>query len=823
MKMKGLMLDAATAAILILSLSGDQRFGISSSPSVSDGPNKAVLSIAPDYGKIPLYFIPNCGQVEEQALYYAKTSGYTLWITKEGLVFDSAIPEAETENSAKKLKDPAPAVTLERKAVPYHRDTARMIFLNSNRNTEVVASELTEHRVNYFIGNDPTKWKNDIPTSLAVLYKEIYPGVDLKVYGRERQIEYDWVVKPGAQVEDIRFEYRDAEKTEVDRAGNLVIKTIFGELVHRKPLSYQWIEGKKIAIASQFKIFADNRFGFEVQGYQESHELLIDPLILVYSTYLGGSEFDIGSGIAVDKKGAAYIVGTTYSTDFPLENSYQNNFKGRSDVFVTKFSPSGKSLSYSTYLGGKDNDGGAKIAVDKSGAAYLTGGTFSTDFPLKNPFQKTYKGQLEIFVTKLAPAGNALVYSTYLGGIKIDSSSDIAVDASGAAIIVGTTSSTDFPLQSPIQAVYKGREDVFVTKFSAQGNSLVYSTYLGGVDCDYGNAVAVDSSGAVYLTGETTSYDFPLQNPYQNNNKGRLDIFVAKLVPAGDALAYSTYLGGVQYDYGKGIAVDSTGAVYVAGKTYSADFPLKNPFQKTFKAFYGHGYVTKFTAEGNALAYSTFLGGKQEDEVRGIVLDRRGAAYIAGFTNSPNFPLKNPWQSTKKTGQDAFVVKLLPAGTSLGYATFLGGNDHESARDIAVDDSGASYVTGDTLSTNFPLQNPYQKTGGVPDAFVAKLLEGGLTVLSPNGGETWKVNGAYDIEWKYSGSIGTRVKVELMKGTKLIRTISSSASIGADGKGSCKWQVPSNLTPGTNFKIKITSKQVTACTDSSDKYFSIAK
>jgi len=789
-----------------------------------------------DYGRIPLYFIPNEGQVDKKALFYVKTSRYTLWVTKEGLVFHSTQPrkeprqkDSEAKNVTNSLESSTHRESVEPEDVLSERKVSRLIFRNANKSPEVTALDPADYKVNYLIGNDPTKWKKDIPTSLAVLYKEIYPGIDLKVYGREKQIEYDWVIKPRAHVEDIRFEYQDVEKTEIDREGNLLIRTMFGELVHKKPLSHQSIEGKKIDVVSQFKSYGKNIFGFTAEDHREDRELVIDPVILVYSTYLGRKGVDTGSEIAVDKTGAAYVTGSTDSLNFPVKNAFQNKLKGNNDdVFVTKFAPAGNALIYSTFLGGDEWDHGYGIAVDSSRAVFITGVAQSSNFPLKNPYQSAKKGGNEVFVTKLAPKGNALIFSTYLGGTTTDIGYGIALDNSGAVYITGKTMSSDFPLQNPFQTVHNGGYsglDAFVTKFTPQGNSLVYSTFLGGQGVELGNGIAVDGSGAAYVTGRTETFGFPLQNPFQSTPGGRTDVFVTKFTPAGNTLAYSTLLGGNSDDEGFGIALDSSGAAYVTGSTGSSNFPLKNPYQKDLKLSVD-SFVTKFTPEGNALAYSTFLGGNGTDAGHAIALDDSGAAYITGSTRSLNFPLLNPCQKEFGGYTDAFVTKFTPRGNALIYSTYLGGTGEDIGNGIAVDNNGAVYIAGSTKSTDFPLQKPFQKKlepKWFPDAFAAKLIVGSVKVISPNGGETWKVNRRYKIKWKYSGSIGKRVKIELLKDNKLNRTISRNMRIGAKGKGSFKWKVPSNQTLGKNFKIRITSKQVTACADSSNRYFKIVQ
>jgi len=535
------------------------------------------LNLNPDFGKIPLYFIQNEGQVDEKALFYAKTSRYTLWLTEEGLVFDSSRRIKKESAESKRL---SPRDMNGPEDFSYDRNVSRLVFLNANRNPEVIPMDDTEHKVNYFIGNDESEWQTNIQTSRAVLYKELYPNIDLKVYGMEKQIEYDFVVKPGGQVSDIAFEYKDVEKTRIDNESNLIVDTEFGEIKHAKPVCYQVIKGERVEIQAGFMEIGDDHYGFKLKGYNRNYELIIDPVVLVYSTYLGGSGEDWGYGIAVDSEGAAYVTGYTTSFDFPTKNPIQGYNAGANDVFIAKINASGTALVYSTYLGGSGADYGNGVAVDSEGAAYVTGETGSLDFPTQNPIQGIKAGGPDIFITKVNSSGNALVYSTYLGGSGVwDRGWGIAVDSEGAAYVAGDTGSIDFPTQNPIQGTYAGGYDAFIVKINASGTALVYSTYLGGSGLDLGFVIAVDSEGAACVTGVTGSTNFPTRSPFQGSSGGGGDIFITKVNSLGSALIYSTYLGGSGAERGWGIAVDSEGAAYVTGRTNSIDFPTKSPIQ----------------------------------------------------------------------------------------------------------------------------------------------------------------------------------------------------------------------------------------------------
>jgi soluble cytochrome b562 len=703
-----------------------------------------------DWGSLPLYFTANKGQVDGRALFYAKAARYTLWLTEEGLVFDSFKSERLEAPPAGKMPSLRPEKGEGR---GYERDVSRLVFLNASKHPQIVPVDETALKVNYFIGNDPAKWHTAVPTSGAVLYRNIYDRIDLKVYGTEGRIEYDWIVKPGGNPGDIRFEYKNVKGTRVDEAGNLLIETGFGELVHKKPAAYQEAggelpaggrseNGSRVAVESAFKKIGENAYGFEVGAYEEGLELVIDPVVLAYSTYLGGSGDDIGMGIAVDGSGNAYVTGQTYSANFPTLNQYQT-FQGVYNAFVTKIdtTKSGNaSLVYSTYLGGSGFDRGYGIAVDGSGNAYVTGYTSSKDFPTLNQFQ-TYIIPIQMggdaFVTKIdtTKSGNAsLVYSTYLGGSGADWGNGIAVDGSGNAYVTGRTQSTNFPTLSQYQT-YRGGFDAFVTKIDTtkRGDaSLVYSTYLGGNGFDQGNGIAVDGSGNAYVTGQTTSTNFPTLNQFQTDQAGT-DAFVTKIdtTKSGNAsLVYSTYLGGSGEDSGQGIAVDGSGNAYVTGQTTSTNFPTLNQYQIDPGDGNREAFVTKIdtTKNGNAgLVYSTYLGGSGDDLGCGIAADGSGNAYVIGQTTSTNFPILSQYQ-TYQSGWDAFVTKIdttKSGNAGLVYSTFLGGSVDDGGFGIAVG-SGNAYVTGYTTSTDFPTLNQYQTDPGDGNynAFITKISAG---------------------------------------------------------------------------------------------------
>ncbi len=710
-----------------------------------------------EYGKIPLYFIPNEGQVNRDAGFYAKASRYTLWMTKSGLVFD----------------------TLKKNKSERKRDISRLLFVGSEKNPQMVPVDITNHTVNYMIGSDKSKWRCGIKTSKAVLYKSLYHKIDLKVYGIEKKVEYDWNVKPGGDPALIRFHYKNCgmkeQSTRLDSHGNLLVKTGFGELMHTRPVGFQVIDGKRVAVEVVYKKFENNTYGFRTGNYNPEYALIIDPITLAYSTFVGGTSDDQGYAIAVSSTGSAYVTGKTYSTDYPTTSGtlHETSRGGESDAFVTKISSDGTSLIYSTYLGGSGLDTGEDIVSDSLGRAYITGRTASTDFPgTSSYYQPTYGGgDYDAFIVKLSASGSTFKYATYLGGTGWDLGYGIAIDSSENVYVCGHTNGTDFPTVNPYQtSIAGGTYDTFVTKLASNGGSLTYSTYLGGTGRETAFAIKVDSSNNAYITGSTGSTDFPVHNAYQaTTGGGTYDIFLTKFSTAGTGLVYSTYLGSTGDDVAWSIAVDSGNCAYVAGDTTGSDFPTSNPYQGTFGGGSKDGIIAKFSNDGSALTYATYLGGGEDDAISLIAVDSNSKAHVTGFTKSTNFPLSRAYQSAYNGGFDSFATVFNAAGSDLVFSTYFGGGGDDYGRGLAVDSSGNTYVTGYSDSSDFPTSSAYQNTiSGGDDVVVAKFETANLDSLGEaldNSTLTWTTGGDadwfsqgdtyyYDDDAAQSGSIG---------------------------------------------------------------------
>ena len=752
-------------------------------------PTKIQPKLAASYGKLPLSFEANQGQVRGPVKFLSHGRGYSIFLTDDEAVLSlkkSSVVSGQSSVAGNRLS----SVVSGRLAGilkswqqttdngPRTTDRVlRMKLVGTNPGAAVIGSDELPGKSNYFLGSDPKKWRTNVPSYGQVKYEGVYPGVDLVYYGNQRQLEYDFVVEPGANPNQIKLSFAGADGMRVDAAsGDLVLKLGEEEVRFRKPDIYQppvagvYDRRRRSQSAATaeldgaFVVASHNEVAFRVAGYDLKRALVIDP-VLSYSTYLGGSSYEGGSGIAIDSAGDAYVTGQTGSTDFPTVNPLQATYRGTNgNAFVAKLNAAGSALVYSTYLGGSLSDYGTGIAVDSSGNAYVTGTTTSPDFPTVNPFQATNHGAYgNVFVAKLNAAGSALVYSTYLGGGLGDFGLGIAVDPSGNAHVTGVTGSPDFPTANAIQATCGGgcsAVDAFVAELNADGSALVYSTFLGGTSADGGFGIAVDSSGNAYVTGYTESTDFPTANPLQATNhgvpNGQFDdfynAFVAKVNAGGSTLVYSTYLGGSIDDRGHGIAVDSSGNAYVIGTACSSDFPTTaNALQKSLAGSctplngqQGDAFVAKLNAAGSALVYSTYLGGSRDDSGQGIAVDSSGNAHVTGQTLSTDFPTANPLQVTNEATPDegnptGFVAELNSTGSALVYSTYLGGNSYDSGAGIAVDSSGNTYVTGDTASTDFPTANPLQATNNALKdltAFVAKIstgVAGPLLSFSPPG------------------------------------------------------------------------------------------
>src|SRR5215831_15815525 len=688
----------------------------------------------------PAYFEENQGQFDSEVRFIARAIDCSLFLTSKGAVYvisDGKGMSARQANVPESMSSSQDAVT---------RHALRMEFAGAGA-TKLSGAEELPGVVNYLKGNDAAQWHTNIRTYKKVQYENLYPGIDLVYYTRAHQLEYDLVAAPGADTGQIVLSFSGADSVSIDTAGDLVLKLGSQVLKHQKPQAYQEVNGARREVDCRYQLNQSGQVEFSLGAYDHSLPLTIDPVVLGYSTYLGGDQVDQITDIAVDNFGAVYVTGYTESNSFPTTaGAYQTSPAGSIDVFVTRFFPGSTVPEYSTYLGGGSDDFGKKIAVDASGNAYILGGTSSagaSPFPTTpGAFQTTHGGgTADCFVTKLNSTGTALIYSTYLGGGDNDNGDGIAIDNAGNAYIAGSAFSSvglPFPTTPGVfQPTPPGGGDAFVTKLNPAGSALVFSTFLGGGSQDAATGVAVDTTGNVYVTGGTFSggaSPFPTTaGAFQTSKAGSRDAFVTKVKPDGSGLLYSTYIGGAGNDLARAIKINAAGNAYICGGTDSSG---ATPFPTTAGAFQitsaGNfdAFVTKLAPAGNALTYSTYLGGFDLDEAADLAIDTSGDAYVTGLTKSQGllpFPTQNAFQPVLAGGQDVFVTRLNPNGTALLYSTYLGGGGDDFAFGIALDLSGLAYVAGVTESTNpapFPTTADALQTTlkGTEDGFVAKLV-----------------------------------------------------------------------------------------------------
>ena len=652
------------------------------------GPQQVRRRVADDFGRLSLSFEPNRGQTDARVKYLARGRGYALFLTGSEAVL-SLRKHSANNRQLSAAKGPSP------RTADSH-SILRMNLIGANPAAQLTGLDELPGKSNYFNGNDPAKWRPNVPNYRKVAMQGVYPGIDLVYYGQHRELEYDFNVAPGADPGVIRFRIEGAENLRIDRSGDLLVRVPGGELRMHKPVIYQQIAQVRQPVSGGFVLEGDHEVGFRLASYDPSRAVVIDPT-LSYSTYLGGTDIDVARDIAVGTDGTAFVIGETDSVDFPVEHALQPNLGGGfdfpDDIFVSKISRDGGVLIYSTYLGGEAREYAGGIAVDSFGAAYITGTTLSLDYPTtQNGFQPSCgtDGQCDntndrfftdAVVTKLNPAGSELEYSSFFTASAVTPSHEqglaIAVDANGDAFVTGSTTIND---------------DAFVIAVDSTGSALLYQLALGGTGNDQGFGIASDRNGAVTATGFTNSADFPATgNALQPAFGGAADGFVARISAAG-APTYVSYLGGAGADQGNAVALDSTGVAYVTGVTNSraATLPFAipgTPLQNdcTLNALLncdGDAFVAKMDlsqAGAASLLYFTYVGGSNAETGAGIAVDTANSAYVTGFTNSSDFPVFGEvFQSNYGGGNtDAFVFKLDGAATALVYSSYLGGTNAE--------------------------------------------------------------------------------------------------------------------------------------------------
>jgi hypothetical protein len=735
----------------------------------------------------PVSFEPNEGQANPAVEYLSHGPGYAISLTQSEA--DIALPQNCHEYSFSPSLDVKTQNRLEAtkrgRLILRHFQRCQsaplqMSFAGASHNARLAAFDELSAKSNYFLGADRRKWRTGIPNYARVKYAGLYPGVDLVFYGNHGDLEFDYIISPGADPNHVALKFAPHERLRVAPNGSLQVGPLVNSVVFHRPHIYQMERGRQCTVQGRFALLRGNRVAFRLGSYNHREPLIIDPT-LTYSTFLNGTTgVSDGDGIAVDSSGDAYIVGTTFSASFPTINGYQSTAgaPGNGIVFLAELNPTGTQLLYSTYLGGTGGDYGTDVAIDSSGNAYLTGYTFSTDFPVLNGFQtqnnNTTGGNAFVARIDTTKTGTAsLVYSTYLGGGGNsynpnswygDSGLGIAVDSSGHAYVTGATVSdasvTAFPTTSSAYqtTLLSANGNAFLTAVDTTqsgSSSLLYSTYLGGNGAgsfgDSGTDVSTDGAGNAYLVGWTTSNSFgafpTTSSAYQSTLRGTSsNAFLTEIATTKSGVAsliYSTYFGGSRGgttgDTAGGVALDSAGKVYVTGQATSANFPTTPGAYEATNSADGMAFVAKFdtTQTGSAsLLYSTLLGGATTtmgDVGEGIVVDTSGDAFVVGQTSSTSFPTtSNAYQSSlnSSTGWNAFLSEVNPTASSLVYSTYLGGDTNFGAiaTGVALDSLSDAYIVGYTNASDFPTTTgAYQTTlNGSTSAFVAEID-------SPNG------------------------------------------------------------------------------------------
>ena len=696
---------------------------------------------AASYGRLPMSFEPNVGQTDPQVQFLARGRAQTLFLTPQEAVLFLRRPRAGGGLSSTARRSPKQLA----KRGPMQFSVLRMQLVGANLHGHAAGMDPMEGRVNYFHGNDPRQWHTNIPTYGKVKYDNVYPGVDLVYYGKQGELEYDFVVSPGGDPNSIRFAWAGAQSLEVDAgSGDLSLHLHDGDVRWRKPSIYQEVNGARRNIAGRFVLGPDGQVGFDIPSYDVDAPLIIDPA-LIYATYLGGSSDEAQgvAGIAVDNGGNAYVTGETASNDFPNKNALDASFAAPTDAFVTKVGPVGTNLVFSTYLGGNNNDGGTAIAIDTSNNVYVVGSTDSSNLTTPNGYQTAPLGFGDAFVAKISSNGATLLYGSYLGGTNADIANGVVVDKAGRIYVTGETDSPNFPQKNGFATTFQGgSSDAFVAKINPALSgtaSLLYATFLGGDDQDVAQSIAVDISSNAYVTGFTYSTNFPTSiGAIQTNPPGFfVTAFVTKLNPTltGTAsLIYSTYLGGNDFenlDSPGGIAVDTSSNAYVTGSTTSTNFPVTaDAFQTDNPSGSTLVFITKIGPKGTNILYSTYLGGSIDDESGAIAVLNSSNVFVTGHTSSDDFPVTpGAFQGSMGGGaSDAFVTKLNPnlGASAVVYSSFLGGTADDQGNAIAVDTNGNAYVGGQTSTNGFPV------TPGAAFTNLAGLSEGFIAKISPS-------------------------------------------------------------------------------------------
>ncbi len=661
-----------------------------------------------------LYFEPNVGQADPSVRYIARGGGFMTMLTGDGAVF----------------------VNL------HTREPVRLQFRGASSRARIVPSEPLRGVSNYFIGRDPSKWRTDVPHYSRLLVENVYENIDLAFYSKEGRLEYDFIVKPGADPSRIELAWKGIHGVTLDKDGDMVVSTSAGDIRHKRPVVYQLVGGKQVPVEASYRSAGRDRFSIRVPGYDKRLALVIDPTIF-YSTYFGANGQDDITALVLDPIGSACIAGFTTSTDLPLAPTVPaQGFQGRGDAFITKIGPGGDEILFSTYIGGsEDVDRAQGIALDSIGDVYITGFTSSFGFPTTpNAYQKDFSGTQDAFILKLSGAGNSILWATYIGGIDTyEQGLLIAIDPSGNVVVSGTTTGTLYPTTpGAYSRTYVNGSDAFLSKFDSRGRELLFSTLFGGNFEDTPSGMALDPAGNVYLTGTTNSFDFPTTpGAYRRTLAGQADVFIMKFSLDCKRLLFSTLIGSTGVDSGGSISIEPGGRIAIAGGAGAADFPTTTGAYRTIFQGLADGFVARFNSDCSVLIASTLIGSSGFDVATAATVQEGGALTVLGYTESNNFPVTpDAFAFSVNFFGDAFITSLSPLANSLRFSSILGGSNPDLSRVMAA--RGDEIIVGGvTSSNNFPITaNSISKTiKGGSDGFLTRIVGIGnqecLTTVTP--------------------------------------------------------------------------------------------
>lgn len=767
---------SARAAVLPMHGVGDPnpRYAAPKPESTAPSGDEGARGMEGLYARLPLFFERATARLGGDAAggYVARGPGY--WLNLRSDRVDAMFHTGpETPRNRRVLRDGeatggrgAGAAGRQEFAAHAWR-SVRLQFLGGKRGASVAFEEAMPGWIHHLRGHGAGHSRHSTRMLGKVGYRDVYPGIDIAHYGTGGELEFDWIVRPGADPTQIRMRIEGADEIQCQSNGDITLKVADRQVRLKRPVVYQTFDGTgrehRRRVDAAYRLVGADQVVFALDEYDRGRDLVIDP-VLSYATFLGGSGTDRAWSLSVDPDGNTYVTGETDSVSFPADPGggafpgYSGTLSIGGDCYVAKIKADGSGLEFFTYLGGKDYDGGLGLALGPDRSVYVTGFTASPDFPVTDgvlqgvnrstvePFTGIF--QLDGFVARLAADGASLVYSTYLGGENEDLGIGIAVDAGGNAFVTGETSSADFPVRNPLMAPAGGK-DLFVSKVNPAGTELVFSTTLGGSFDDSGQGVAVDGGGNTYVGGLSLSADFPVQSPVQPDWQGGYEGVLLKLAPPGDRLVYSTYLGGSADDQVFRVALAEDRSLIVTGRTSSADFPAVRAVQPEFGGFWD-AFLARLNPAGDGYVFATFLGGSVSEAGWGVAVDGNRGIFIAGSSNSTDLPVKNPLQEEITGLENALVAGYSMDGQTIDFVSYLGSDNTDTAYDVAVASDGTLHIGGRTeLTATFPVTGDgLQPTfgGGFSDSFVARIIRdvrlrgsianGQLTLSWPRTGAT---------------------------------------------------------------------------------------